>query len=98
MKFLSRLLLLGGYILVYAAVANQGRLAAMPWMGVFRDAYGVDSKASGGGAASTPTAPPATGRQRRPGVRVGTRTAPTTGAGGATGSIAPGIGPGTGGT
>ena len=42
MKFLSVLLLLGGYILVYASVARSGRFAAEPWQGLFQDAY-VDS-------------------------------------------------------
>lgn len=88
MKFLSRILVLGGYILVYAGIANHGRFATSPWMGVFRDAYGVDSKTSTG--AATTTAPvPSNGIQRRPGVRVGTRTAPETGAGGGTGAVNP---------
>lgn len=39
MKFLSVLLLLGGYLLVYAAVARGGRFAAQPWEGLFHDAY-----------------------------------------------------------
>lgn len=39
MKFLSTLLLLGGYLLVYAAVAKNGRFAAEPWAGLFQDAY-----------------------------------------------------------
>lgn len=39
MKFLSTLLWFGGYLLVYAAVANGGRFAAEPWEGLFNDAY-----------------------------------------------------------
>lgn len=39
MKFLSVLLLLGGYILVYAAIAGGGKFAVQPWQGLFRDAY-----------------------------------------------------------
>lgn len=39
MKFLSTLLLLGGYLLIYAAVAKGGRFAAQPWEGLFHDAY-----------------------------------------------------------
>lgn len=43
MKFLSILLLLAGYLLVYAAVAKNGRFATEPWEGLFHDAYGVSS-------------------------------------------------------
>ena len=39
MKFFSTLLWFGGYLLVYAAVANGGRFAAEPWEGLFNDAY-----------------------------------------------------------
>lgn len=39
MKFLSVLLLLGGYLLVYAAIAKNGRFATEPWEGLFHDAY-----------------------------------------------------------
>lgn len=39
MKFLGIYLLLGGYILVYASVANGGKFATDPWNGVFGDAY-----------------------------------------------------------
>lgn len=39
MKFLSILLLLGGYILVYASIARGGRFATEPWQGLFEDAY-----------------------------------------------------------
>lgn len=40
MKFLSLLLLLGGYMLIYASVANRGKFAGNPWLGLFADAYG----------------------------------------------------------
>ena len=49
MKFLSTILVLAGYTLVYAAVANHGRFYANPWMGIFRDAYGASD--------TTPTTP-----------------------------------------
>jgi hypothetical protein len=39
MKFLSSLLIFGGYVLVYAATANQGEFATEPWAGLFADAY-----------------------------------------------------------
>lgn len=71
MKFLGTLLILGGYILVYAAVANGGKFYANPWMGVFRDAYGVDSAAGG---ATQPASPAATAPSIRP------RTSPATSA------------------
>ena len=41
MRFLGTLLLFGGYVLVYASVANGGKFAAEPWAGVFTDAYPV---------------------------------------------------------
>lgn len=55
MKFLSSILILGGYILVYAAIAKRGRFAQQPWMGLFHDAYGVDEKQknTGGGITSS---------------------------------------------
>lgn len=39
MRFLGTLLLLGGYTLVYAAVADAGKFATDPWAGLFADAY-----------------------------------------------------------
>lgn len=39
MKALAILLVFGGYSLVYAAVANQGKFATEPWAGLFADAY-----------------------------------------------------------
>jgi hypothetical protein len=38
-KFLSMLLILGGYMLVYAAVAKGGVFATEPWLGLYADAY-----------------------------------------------------------
>jgi hypothetical protein len=38
-KALSGVFMLGGYMLVYAAVAKQGRFAAEPWAGLLADAY-----------------------------------------------------------
>lgn len=88
MKQLGTLLVLGGYILVYAAVANGGRLAGSPWMGVFHDAYGVDSNSTGTGATTTTpsagaTAPPV--RNRTP-ATVPDNTG-TVGAGGLLGAL-----------
>lgn len=39
MKALSAILILGGYTLIYAAIAKQGRFAPEPWAGLFADAY-----------------------------------------------------------
>ena len=39
MRILSTLLIFGGYVLVYASVANHGRWYAQPWQGVWMDAY-----------------------------------------------------------
>lgn len=39
MKALSMVLVFGGYMLIYAAVANQGKFATEPWAGLFADAY-----------------------------------------------------------
>lgn len=39
MKSLGMLLLLGGYMLIYAAVAKGGVYATEPWMGFVKDAY-----------------------------------------------------------
>lgn len=39
MKALATLLIFGGYLLVYAAVAKQGKFATEPWAGLFADAY-----------------------------------------------------------
>jgi hypothetical protein len=41
MLSVGNLLILGGYVLVYAAVANGGVMATNPWQGLFQDAYGV---------------------------------------------------------
>ena len=39
MRFLGTVLLLAGYVLVYASVAADGRFATDPWKGLFADAY-----------------------------------------------------------
>lgn len=39
MKALSMILIFGGYMLVYAATAKQGKFATEPWAGLFADAY-----------------------------------------------------------
>lgn len=56
MKFLSILLLLGGYMLVYGSVAKSGRFATEPWEGLFHDAY--DNAASGKSQTPSQPAPP----------------------------------------
>jgi hypothetical protein len=58
MKFFGTLMLFGGYVLVYSAVANSGKFASEPWLGLFTDAYSVPSTSStstngGGGTTST---------------------------------------------
>jgi len=75
MKFLSTILVLGGYILIYAAVANKGKFAKQPWIGVFRDAYGVDTSTGTGattapsaGASTTTTTPPVRSRVKQAGA------------------------------
>lgn len=53
MKLVSILLMFGGYVLVYAAVANHGAFVSNPWAGVFTDAYPPNTSAApstGGGA------------------------------------------------
>lgn len=49
MKLLSLFLMFSGYTLIYAGIANQGTFATNPWMGLFADAYPVDSSTSSGG-------------------------------------------------
>lgn len=39
MRGLATLLIFGGYMLVYAAVADQGKFATEPWAALFADAY-----------------------------------------------------------
>lgn len=39
MQALAIILVFGGYTLVYAATAKQGRFATDPWSGLFADAY-----------------------------------------------------------
>ena len=65
MKFLSTLLLLGGYMLIYAAVARNGRFAAEPWEGLFHDAYTVDQQPQDKNIPAVPGKPTA-GRIRVP--------------------------------
>lgn len=59
MRFLGTLLLLGGYALVYAAVAAGGKFATEPWLGFVEDAYSVNAAptTAQGGAASSPAPP-----------------------------------------
>jgi hypothetical protein len=38
-QFVGILLVFGGYVLVYAAVAAGGKFAADPWAGLYGDAY-----------------------------------------------------------
>jgi len=39
MQFVGILMLFGGYILVYAAIAAGGWFALEPWAGLYTDAY-----------------------------------------------------------
>jgi len=39
MKALYALLIFGGYMLIYAATAKQGKFATEPWAGLLADAY-----------------------------------------------------------
>ena len=39
MQFVGILLVFGGYMLVYAAVARGGKFATEPWAGLYSDAY-----------------------------------------------------------
>lgn len=39
MQAVGVILLFGGYLLVYAAVAAGGRFATEPWAGLYADAY-----------------------------------------------------------
>lgn len=62
MKFLSTLLLLGGYLLIYAAVAKSGRFATQPWEGLFQDAYMVDTAPAASKDIQAPPGKPSAGR------------------------------------
>lgn len=39
MKVLSIVMILAGYTLIYAAIADHGKFATNPWAGLFMDAY-----------------------------------------------------------
>jgi hypothetical protein len=52
MLTVGNLLILAGYTLVYAAVANGGVLYRDPWVGLFREAYPASAPSSAGGTAS----------------------------------------------
>lgn len=62
MKFLSTLLLLGGYLLVYAAIAKSGRFATEPWEGLFQDAYDVPAAPTPSKDIAAPPGKPTAGR------------------------------------
>jgi hypothetical protein len=53
MRFVGILMLFGGYVLVYAAVANSGEFATEPWAGVLADAY-TTSQSTGTTASGSP--------------------------------------------
>ena len=59
MRFLSTLLVMGGYVLVYAAIANHGKFATDPWLGVLADAY-QDQPTTAPSAPSPTTPAPST--------------------------------------
>lgn len=46
MRFLSLLLALLGYMLVYAGIANGGQFWNNPWKGLVQDAYTGDASSS----------------------------------------------------
>ncbi len=62
MRFIGTLMLLAGYTLVYAAVANSGEFAENPLDGLILDAYNLPDTGSGApspassGTSSTPGA------------------------------------------
>jgi hypothetical protein len=47
MQIVGLLLMFGGYVLVYAGMANHGEFVSNPWAGIFSDAY---PSVKGGGA------------------------------------------------
>jgi hypothetical protein len=57
MKFVAIIMTFIGYVLVYAGVANGGKFATQPWMGIIDDAYSQGASQSGssgsGGSASS---------------------------------------------
>lgn len=54
MRALGMALLLGGYTLVYAAVARGGMFALEPWLGLLEDAYQTAANQSPGAGAPVP--------------------------------------------
>ena len=48
-----------GYLLVYASVANHGRFALHPWLGLLADAYTGDTSTASSSSSSSPPAPSA---------------------------------------
>lgn len=53
MGLLSVSLTFVGYLLVYASVANHGKFAKEPWLGVTSDAYEAPDASSNSGAPPT---------------------------------------------
>lgn len=52
MRFVGTLMIFGGYIFIYAAVADSGRFATEPWASLYADAYTGQSSLA---TSSTPT-------------------------------------------
>lgn len=70
MRLLATLLILGGYTLVYAAVAKSGKFALEPWSGLLGDAYMASSTSGGASAGAAGGSAPAAPASPSPGVVV----------------------------
>lgn len=67
MKFVATIMVFIGYVLVYAGVANGGKFATQPWMGILDDAYSQGSStasSSGSGGSASSNAGSATPKQQ----------------------------------
>jgi|SRR5215472_5452393 len=80
-RFVNTLLLFGGYLLVYASVANHGKFATEPWNGIFTDAYPmtVGQGVAGAQQAPQPSQPGQGGSAQQRRGRSRGRTTPGTG-------------------
>lgn len=43
MRFVGILITFGGYMLLYAAIADAGKFATEPWASLYADAYTIES-------------------------------------------------------
>ena len=71
MKFLATILTFIGYVLVYAGVANGGKFATQPWMGILNDAY-ADTNPNVGNTGGS-TGAPSTQNRKNPSISGGGR-------------------------